>query len=242
MSLQMAMFPPNSEWVPPSELPDLSDAKRIAIDLETKDPNIKNSGPGWATGDGEVVGYAVATENWKGYIPVRHFGGGNICEKQANRWLKKVFESPADKIMHNAQYDAGWARRMGFTINGKIIDTMVIASLLDENRFSYTLNSLSFDYLGKVKSEKQLVEAAKAFGVDPKAEMWRLPAMFVGPYAEADAELALELYNYFSVEASKDGLTNIVDVETRLLPCLVDMTWRGVRVELDRDWETVIKF
>ena len=234
MSLQMAMFPPENEWVPPSELPDLSNAKRIAIDLETKDPNIKNSGPGWATGDGEVVGYAVATENWKGYIPVRHFGGGNICEKQANRWLKKVFESPADKIMHNAQYDAGWARRMGFTINGKIIDTMVIASLLDENRFSYTLNSLAFDYLGKVKSEKQLVEAAKAFGVDPKAEMWRLPAMFVGPYAEADAELALQLYNYFSVEASKDGLTSIVDIETRLLPCLVDMTWRGVRVDMDR--------
>ena len=64
--------------------------------------------------------------------------------------------------------------------------------------------------------------------------MWKLPAMFVGPYAEADAQLALELYNYFAVEVSKDGLSNIVDVETRLLPCLVDMTWRGVRVDTDK--------
>ncbi len=60
--------------------------------------------------------------------------------KQANRWLKS-FRKSRRKIMHNAQYDVGWARRMGFTVNGKIIDTMVIASLLDENRFSYTLNS-----------------------------------------------------------------------------------------------------
>ena len=97
MSLQMAMFTPENEWVPPSELPDLTGAKRIAIDLETKDPNLKNAGPGWATGDGEVVGYAVATESWKGYIPIRHFGGGNICEKQANRWLKKFSKVPQKK-------------------------------------------------------------------------------------------------------------------------------------------------
>ena len=125
----MAMFAPKSEWVPPLELPDLTQAKKIAIDVETKDPNLKSNGPGWPTGDGEVVGYAIATDDWAGYIPVRHFGGGNLDEKIVNRWLKKVFECPADKIMHNAQYDLGWIRQMGFTVNGRIIDTMVIACL-----------------------------------------------------------------------------------------------------------------
>lgn len=234
MALQMAMFAPKSEWVPPSELPDLTGAKKIAIDVETRDPNIKSNGPGWATGDGEVVGYAVATEDWAGYIPTRHVGGGNLDEKIVNRWLKKVFECPADKIMHNAQYDTGWIRRMGFTINGSIKDTMLIASLLDENRFSYSLNALAFEYLGKTKSEKTLTEAAKAFGIDPKAEMYKMPAMFVGPYAQADAELTLELYNFFMVKVAQEGITDIVDLETRLLPCLVDMTWRGVRVDMDR--------
>ena len=234
MALQMHMFAPKSEWVPPHDLPDLTDAKRIAIDVETRDPNIKANGPGWATGDGEVVGYAIATDTWSGYIPIRHNGGGNLDEKIVNRWLKKVFECPADKIMHNAQYDAGWIRRMGFDLKGKIFDTMLIGSLLDENRFSYSLNALAFDYLDKTKSEKLLNEAAQAFGLDPKSEMYKMPAMFVGPYAEADAEITLELFNFFQSKIITEGVSDIVDLETRLLPCLIDMTWRGVRVDLDK--------
>ncbi len=237
-NLQMAMFAPKSEWIPPMELPDITTAKKIAIDVETRDPDIKTNGPGWATGNGEVVGYAVAVDGWSGYIPIRHLGGGNLDEKIVNKWLKKVFECPADKIMHNAQYDAGWIKRMGFDLKGRIIDTMLIASLLDENRFSYSLNALSYDLLGKTKSEKGLVEAARSFGVDPKAEMWKLPAMHVGAYGEADAELALELWNYFSIQLGKEDLWNIVNLELDLLPCLIEMTWRGVRVDQDRVEQT----
>jgi len=234
MTLQMAMFTPKTEWVPPHELPDLSEAKTIAIDVETKDPNLKTKGPGWPTGDGEVVGYAVAVDGWKGYVPIRHGGGGNIDERIVNNWMKKVCESPAEKIMHNAQYDAGWLRRMGFKVNGRIIDTMVIASLLDENRFSYSLNALSFEYLSKTKSEKNLTEAARDFGVDPKAELWKLPSMHVGPYAEVDAELTLELWNYFKPLISKEDLWSVVNLELDVLPVLIDMTWKGVRVDQDR--------
>ena len=234
MTLQMAMFTPKSEWVPPHELPDIFDAKTIAIDVETKDPNLKTKGPGWPTGDGEVVGYAVAVDGWKGYIPIRHGGGGNIDERIVNNWMKKVCESPAEKIMHNAQYDAGWLRRMGFTLNGRIIDTMIIASLLDENRFSYSLNALAFDYLSKTKSEKNLTEAARDFGVDPKAELWKLPSMHVGPYAEVDAELTLELWNYFKTLISKEDLWSIVNLELDVLPVLIDMTWKGVRIDKNR--------
>ena len=234
MTLQMAMFTPKSEWVPPHELPDITSAKSIAIDVETKDPNLKTKGPGWPTGDGEVVGYAVAVDGWKGYIPIRHGGGGNIDERIVNNWMKKVCESPAEKIMHNAQYDAGWLRRMGFTLNGRIIDTMVVASLLDENRFSYSLNALAFDYLAKTKSEKNLTEAARDFGVDPKAELWKLPSMHVGPYAEVDAELTLELWNYFKTLISKEDLWSIINLELDVLPVLIDMTWKGVRIDKDR--------
>ncbi len=230
----MAMFTPKSEWVPPHELPDITGAKSIAIDVETKDPNLKTKGPGWPTGDGEVVGYAVAVDGWKGYIPIRHGGGGNIDERIVNNWMKKVCESPAEKIMHNAQYDAGWLRRMGFTLNGRIIDTMVVASLLDENRFSYSLNALAFDYLAKTKSEKNLTEAARDFGVDPKAELWKLPSMHVGPYAEVDAELTLELWNYFKTLISKEDLWSIINLELDVLPVLIDMTWKGVRIDKDR--------
>ncbi len=233
-NLQMAMFAPKSEWVPPLELPDITSAGKIAIDVETRDPNLKAHGPGWPTGDGEVVGYAIAVDGWSGYIPVGHLGGGNLDKRIVNRWLKKVFECPADKIMHNAQYDLGWIRQMGFQVNGRIIDTMVVASLLDENRFSFSLNALAYEHLNKVKSEKGLNEAAREFGVDPKAEMWKMPAMYVGPYAEGDAELTLELWNYLSGQLHRQDLWQIANLELDLLPCLVDMTMRGVRVDTDR--------
>ena len=234
MPLQLAFDTPKSEWVPPNELPNIFEAKQIAVDVETRDPNIKTLGAGWARNDGEVVGYAIAVDGWSGYIPIRHKYGGNLDERIVNKWLKKVFESPADKIMHNAQYDAGWIRRMGFTLNGRIIDTMLISALLDENRFSYSLNALAYDHLGKVKSEKGLTEAARGFGLDPKAELWKMPAMYVGPYAEGDAELTLELWNYLSGQLGKEDLWPIANLELELLPCLIDMTWRGVRVDQDK--------
>ena len=232
--LQFPMFTPPVEWTPPQELPDLTDAVEIAIDVETKDPNLKVNGPGWPTKDGEVVGYAIATQGWQGYIPVGHLGGGNLDKKIVSKWLKKVFECPADKVMHNAQYDAGWIRAEGFTINGRIVDTMITASLLDENRFSYSLNALSYDHLGKTKGEKNLNEAAQGFGVDAKAELWKLPAQFVGAYAETDATLTLELWKHFQKMLNKEDLWDIWKLETSLLPCLVDMTARGIRVDIDR--------
>ena len=155
-------------------------------------------------------------DGWSGYIPIRHEHGGNLDEKDRKPLAEKVFESPADKIMHNAQYDAGWIKQMGFDINGRIIDTMLIASILDENRFSYSLNAIAYDVLGKVKSEKGLTEAARSFGLDPKAEMFKMPAMYVGPYAEGDAELTLELWNYFQVELEQRG--PVADSKPRTRP------------------------
>jgi len=233
MSLQMAMFAPDSEWVPPSEFPDLSGAKQIAIDLETRDPDLMKRGPGWPVNNGEVVGYAVAVDGWCAYYPIGHTGGGNLDRRLVENWMKKVCATNADKVFHNAQYDVGWLRAHGIEVNGRIIDTMVVASLLDENRRSFSLNSVAYDYLDKVKSEKDLIAAAREFGLDPKAEMWKLPAMHVGPYAQTDAELTLELWNFFKVKVGQEGLQEIVDLELALLPCLVDMTSRGVRVDLD---------
>jgi DNA polymerase I-like protein with 3'-5' exonuclease and polymerase domains len=233
--LQMAMFPPKSDWLPPEHpFPDILEAEEIAIDVETRDPHLKERGPGWPTGNGEVVGYAIAVPGWKGYFPVNHVGGGNLDRRILNKWLKKVFESPADKIMHNAQYDLGWIKAMGFEVKGRIIDTMMTAALIDENRFSYSLNALCYEYLGKTKSEKTLVEAAREFGVDPKGEMWKLPAMYCGFYAEVDAEITLELWHHFKTLLNREELWEIWELETALLPCLVEMTMNGIKVDLDR--------
>jgi DNA polymerase I-like protein with 3'-5' exonuclease and polymerase domains len=192
---------------------------------------MESMGPGWPRKDGFIVGYAVAVDGWRGYYPIAHQGGGNLDERIVNRWMKKVLELPCDKIMHNAAYDLGWLRASGFTVNGTIYDTMLAAPLIDENRFSYALNSLGFDYLKEVKSEQGLKDAASDFGVHAKKELWKLPAMYVGDYAEQDAALTLKLWHHLKALIKKDEVESIFTLETELLPVLIDLTFQGIRFD-----------
>jgi DNA polymerase I-like protein with 3'-5' exonuclease and polymerase domains len=231
------IFEAATEWNCPETFPDLKDAKYIAIDLETKDLDLKSRGSGAIQGRGEIVGIAVAVDGWSGYYPIAHEGGGNLDKRIVLEWFKKVCATDAIKIFHNAMYDVCWIKSYGIQLNGHIIDTMVMASLIDENRIWYSLNSVSFDYLGEVKDEKALKEAADSWGIDAKKEMYKLPAMYVGNYAEKDAELTLELFKTLSREIKKQNLTNIFDLETQLFPCLIDMKFRGVRVDVQKAHE-----
>jgi len=224
----MSMFPRISEWLPPASFPNLSEAKEIAIDLETCDPNMESLGPGWPRNDGYIVGYAIAIDGWAGYFPVAHAGGGNLDKRIVERWMRDVLATPADKVMHNAAYDLGWLRATGFEVNGTIYDTMLAAPVLDENRFSYALNSLGFDYLKEVKSEQGLKESASDFGVHPKKELWKLPAMHVGEYAEQDATLTLKLWHHLKVLMRKEEVESVFNLETEVLPVLVDITLKGI--------------
>ena len=224
-----------SEWVMPDHFPDLSGYDEIAIDLETRDPGIKDTGPGYIRKHGEVVGIAVAVEGWCGYYPIAHETPPNMDKAIVTKWIKKQC-SYEDKnyIFHNAFYDVGWLKTMGVDIKGKIIDTLIAAPLVDENRFRFDLNSLGKDYLQESKSETQLYEAAKMWGLDPKGEMWKLPASHVGEYAEQDAAVTLKLWHHLRGEIQKQNLVNIFELETDLFPVLFEMKQRGVRVDLEK--------
>ena len=232
--LQMPMFSPETEWIPPTHLPDLKDHKEIAIDLETRDPGLKSSGSGSVNGNGEVVGIAVAVEGWSGYFPIAHEGGGNMDRALVLDWFEEVLHTDATKIFHNAMYDVSWIRSMGFYIRGGIIDTLIAASLIDENRWGYALNALGKQYVGVGKNEKILNDAAKSWGIDPKADMWRLPAPLVGEYAEQDAVLTLRLWHALQREISSQDLWDVFNLETNLFPCLIDMKFKGVRVDAEK--------
>jgi len=228
------MLMPTTEWVAPTEFPDLRKADEIAIDLETRDPDLKKLGSGAIREVGEVVGIAVAVDGYKNYFPIAHGEGPNLDRKKTLEWFKDICESPATKIFHNAMYDVSWIRKLDIKINGLIIDTMIAASIIDENRYNYTLNALSWVYLNKGKNESALNAAAKERGLDPKADMWKLPASEVGAYAEEDAALTLELWHYLKKIIVEDDLQDIFNLETDLFPCLVDMRFLGVRVDVSR--------
>jgi len=228
------MIKAQTEWNSPTSFPDLKDHKYIAIDLETRDPGLKSRGSGALIGEGEIVGIAVAVEGWSGYYSFGHLEQNHFDEVTVIAWIKDVCALPATKIFHNAMYDVCWLRAYGVKINGHIVDTMVMAALVDENKFSYSLNSASYEYLGEVKDETALKEAASEAGVDPKAEMWKLPDMFVGSYAEKDAELTLKLFKKLSTEIKSQDLTKVFDLETQLFPGLIEMKIKGVRVDVQK--------
>ena len=229
--IQKPLFSPQTEWIPPQDFPDLSDHPEISIDLETKDPELKTMGSGSITGRGEIVGIALAVEGWSGYYPIAHEGGGNMDKKKVMDYFQKILNLPSIKIFHNAMYDVCFIKAAGLKINGQIVDTMIAGSLVDENRFRYDLGSMGRDYVGKGKNEAVLQETAAVWGVDPKSEMYKLPAMYVGEYAEQDATLTLQLWQEMKKEIQHQDIQSIFDLECELFPCLVDMRFLGVRVD-----------
>jgi len=61
--------------------------------------------------------------------------------------VAEVLASKSANVFHHAKHDVPWLEWGGFTINGKIIDTMAVAYLGDENLRSYGLKQLSAWYL-----------------------------------------------------------------------------------------------
>jgi DNA polymerase-1 len=225
-------------WFPPEHLPDLSGEKIIAVDVETRDPNLLNLGPGWPRKDGNLIGIAVAASEWSAYLPIAHEGGGNMAKDLVLRWLQDQLDHGMSVVFHNAQYDLGWLLTEGIKVKGTILDTMIAAPLLDENRFSYSLNALGATYLGQRKAEDELRRAAHQHGVDAKAEMWKLPAGRVAEYAEMDASLTLRLWHVLHKKLIEDDCERILDVELSLLPMIFEMRRRGVKVDVSKAEQT----
>ena len=231
VEIQMPLFEPKSNWRPPAILPNLSGS--IAIDLETQDPNIKKSGPGYKRRDGKVVGVAIADKNTQVYLPFDHLGGDNLSRDVVITYTKKVVAEADELIMANATYDLGWLEVLGVSASSPVRDIQVAEALLDEEKFTYSLDSIAKKYLKKGKNEKRLQTAADTYGVSAKADMWKLPARHVGTYAEADARLTYDVYQQQIPKLKEEELWQVWELECELIPVLVYMSMQGVPVNLD---------
>ena len=243
--------------VPPdlSELDKLQDVDTVAVDLETHDPNLKTLGSGAIIGKGKVVGIAVAFNNKKFYFPIGHIGATPpyTAKKVWKKLNDNIFQNKKiTKVFHNAMYDVCWIRQAtGLMVQGPIVDTMIAASVIDENRMRYSLDSLSKDYLDEKKYKYDLQEKVDEELAIPDAiaNMHLLPYKLVKDYAEQDVNLTLKLWAVFKkkidspikIKLIENGkviikektLRNIFNLEMDLFPCLVDMRFKGVRVDLE---------
>jgi DNA polymerase-1 len=229
--MQIPLFEPQSKWRPPAVLPELDTV--ISIDLETHDPNIKKSGPGYKRRDGKVVGIAIADKHHQIYLPFDHFGGDNL-DKQTVLSYADTFIKKADEIiMANATYDLGWLETLSLSVSCPVRDIQVAEALIDEEKFSYSLDSIAKKYLKKGKKEDGLQTAADTYGISAKSDMWKLPARHVGKYAEADARLTYDAYQHQIPILKEQGLWTVWELECELIPVLVYMSRMGVPVDLD---------
>ena len=233
---------------------DLQDVNVVAIDIETYDPNLKTKGLGAIRKDGFITGVAVATGKDTVYFPIHH--SDNILEgEQLENFWKELNEKllqndKITKVFHNAMYDVCWLQATtGKKLKGRIVDTMVAASVIDENRFKYSLDALSKDYLDdnkyKYDLQEKTFEWSGGMQKDPMSNMHKLPSKVVKEYAKQDVNLTLKLWNlfdkkldevlYIKPENNKTySCRNIFELETRLFPCLVEMKFKGVRIDVQK--------
>jgi len=233
------LFPPKSKWVMPNlaSLPSWADAKRVCVDVETRDPQLKKLGIGVRRG-GEIVGYGFAIEDGPSfYLPVAHGSGENLSNEKVVRYLKdqaKIFTG--EIVGANLPYDLDYMAEEGIIFRKASFfrDVQVAEPLLDELHFSYSLDNIAGRWGIPGKDETLLKDAAEAWGVNPKSGLWELPAKFVGPYGEQDCRLPLTILRRQEREIEAQGLRDVYDLESMLLPVLVKMRRRGVRVDFDK--------
>jgi len=251
---------------------NLNGIDTVAVDIETYDPNLKSKGLGAIRGDGFICGIAVATDNETAYFPLSHADTDLSLDKKLKIWEsldEKIFQNEKiTKVFHNAMYDVCWIRAVtGKKMRGRIVDTMIAASVIDENRFKYSLDSLSKDYLKDEKYKYDLQEKTLEWSggtvKDPISNMHKLPASVVKEYAKQDVNLTLRLWKLFNTKLDevlytkpenneKKTCRNIFELETKLFPCLVDMKFKGVKIDtqkaeefgkrLERCRDKIIKF
>jgi len=230
---------------------DLNGIDTVAIDIETYDPNLKTKGLGAIRNDGFICGIAVATDNDLAYFPLRHSDTDIAYDRINKIWQvlnDKIFQNKnITKVFHNAMYDVCWIRAVtGMMIKGRIVDTMIAASVIDENRFKYSLDALSKDYLNEEKYKYDLQQKTLEWSggtvKDPMTNMHKLPASIVKEYAKQDVNLTYKLWKLFDKKIDEvlytkdDGeqktCRQIFELETKLFLCLVDMKFKGVRIDV----------
>ncbi len=221
----------------------------MSIDLETRDPELMERGPGDIRGDGEVVGIALGVAGQSRYYPIAHAEGLNCDRDSVCRYVTEVLSRCKAVTGANLYYDFGWLRTLGIDLSPfqfRVEDCQLYEPLIDEEAFSYSLENISQKYLGRGKNEEALKEAARAAGFkDHKGNIWRLPATAVGAYAEEDARLPLEIHPFQTAKVREEGLEEVLALEQDIFWVVHAMRGQGVRVDLERaiqlDNEFVLK-
>jgi DNA polymerase-1 len=233
---------PDTGWVAPNAFPRLSDARVLGLDTETKDRALLEKGPGFRR-DGEegahIVGMSVGTlDGGRWYFPMRHTVAPeqNLDPAHVLAWARdNLCTEGQAKVGANLSYDVDALWSEGVPVTGPFIDVQHAEALIDSNRFTYNLDALSTSYLGETKKKSELAKWIElAYGDDNyRAYIWCAPPCLVGPYAEGDVDLPLRIWAKQRLILEQQLMMGLFDLETELIPMMVQMRQAGVRVDIE---------
>jgi DNA polymerase-1 len=176
----------------------------------------------------ELVGMSFAVrphEAWYVPVPADRKTALAIVDE-----FKPVLENTAiAKIGQNIKYDAILLKWYGVEVSGEYYDTMMMHYLLEpELRHN-------MDYMAETYLKYQPVSIETLIGKKGKSQlsMRDVPVEQVVDYAAEDADVTLQLKNYFEPRLHKDGLDRLYwDIESPLISTLVDLEYAGVNIDV----------
>lgn len=224
------------------DFPSLANAKRISIDTETNDPAIEEGEGCGALKGGYIAGISIGTDTGlREYYPIAHAEGVNHDKQQVFAWLRaELSRSSQEKVFANAMYDLEYLAVAGVPVAGRNLDVQIAEPLLDENQWSYSLDTIANRHLGEGKNEDYLYQyLAQRFGGKPDRKsqaknIWRAPGNIVRDYALGDIDLPLRIIEKQLVLLEQQELLELFYMESDLIPMMLAMKLRGVKVDLNK--------
>lgn len=230
---------PETGWRPPREYPNLSAAHCLSFDLETKDPEIDDHGPGFGRGKGHICGFSVAVpEGYSWYFPIRHEVEPemNLDPDHSLNWLRDTLHRNPNVPIVGAGliYDFGWLATEKIYPVGDPVDVQFAEALLD-SRAHVSLEDLSQKYLKTGKVTEVLQKWIMEYYAPPKdkwrRDIYRSPPRLAGPYGEGDAINPLMIAKRQYPLLYQEGLLDLFRLECDLIKLLVEMRFAGVHVD-----------
>jgi DNA polymerase I-like protein with 3'-5' exonuclease and polymerase domains len=199
------------------------DSKIIGLDYET-------TGLRYWDPDFRALGVGVSTADAEWYFDFR-------TVPRVGDWLRDLLPGRTC-IAHNAQFEYQVTRTLG--INPRRVDwlcTMVCECLIFEHHLTYNLEDVAGYYSIANKKSYWLDQMMLAMGLESHAAVLaaldRAPSDLLSQYGAGDARMCFDIAMAQRAEIERAELSRVVDLEMRLLPVLADMSWRGVRVNLE---------
>lgn len=216
------------------QYPNLSHEKAIGLDIETKDPNIKELGPGVYRDDGNILGIAVSGANFADYYNIGHFDCTPETKRKNLAYLKEVLALPVPKIGIRLAYDVDWLEYDDLQVNGKLIDINVAEALIDENQKGrYDLNFQAEKYLGERKEIDEIDQFCIDHGLkgDSRNWLWKMPHSLVRRYGISDVTQPVRIFEKQQQIIDSEELQPIFDLECDVVRVLLLMRKIGVRID-----------